>query len=340
MTCRLNIVIPTYNRARHLTNLLGALVPELAGLQDRVQVLVADNDSPDGTPAVTQAFAAAVPGTRIIRHESNVGPDENFSRCVELADADYFWMIGDDDLPREGAVRRLLDLLDRHEPDLLYLPSEWHEALDASQRGPRLGPLAPRMLHRLAFTRHVNVWSTFISGWVVRRAPYVDGAGAAGLRRFVGTNLVQLSWILGTAAVGRRLMVLREPIVLATKGNSGGYGMVTVFGGNFASVVEAVFGAESREARAMVSRCMLGYLPGTVHTVRFGDVGDYHREDILAALGPRLAKFASYRLLVAIARAPVPLARASFFICRVLGRLQRIADRLSERLGGARRLPA
>ena len=337
---RLAIVIPTYNRVRHLAMLLDALAVELAGLHDRVQVLVADNCSPDDTPAVAQAFAAAMPGTRVVRHDANLGPDENFCRCVELADADYFWMIGDDDLPREGAVRRLVDLLDRHEPDLLYLPSQWRDEMHAARRGPPVEPLAALALDRLAFARRVNVWSTFISGWIVRRAPYVDGAGAAGLRRFVGTNLVQLAWVLGTAAVGRRLLVLREPVVLATQGNSGGYGIARVFGGNFASVVEAVFGAGSPESRAMVSRCMLGFLPRPIHDLRFGDIGDHHREDVVEALGPRLSGYASYRLLVAMARAPAPVARLSFLACRVLARLQRLADRLAERLRRASALAA
>lgn len=60
------VIVPTYNERENLP----VIVPQLLGLPD-IQVLVVDDDSPDGTPEVAAALAAAAAGrmTVIRRHE-------------------------------------------------------------------------------------------------------------------------------------------------------------------------------------------------------------------------------------------------------------------------------
>src|ERR1700761_1591163 len=104
----LTIVVPTYNRRDNLALLLRALQPELAPLRESVAVLVSDNASTDGTQALTQEMQAQWPELVVQRHPANLGPDGNFASCVARVDTRYFWIIGDDDLPKRGVVAKLV----------------------------------------------------------------------------------------------------------------------------------------------------------------------------------------------------------------------------------------
>ena len=334
----LDIIVPTWNRAACLRLLLETLERELAGLHDRVAVLVSDNGSTDDTPAVLAEFAARLPSLRGVRHAQNLGADENFCRSVEATDGQWFWLFGDDDLPAAGLVRLLLDLLAAQSPDLVNLRSDWMPQLVDNAPDAPLRDLRAWSLDRQSFARRVNVWTTFISGTVVRRDTFAATAGAAGLRRHTATQLVQLSWVLGTLARGTRFLDLRAPCILATSGNTGGYKLIKVFGDHFPAIVEAEFGAGSPLAVAMLRRLVIGFLPTQLWIFRFGHAGDFGHEDVAATLRPRLGRVPGFSLLVAIGHAGRPVAAVALRCCAIVNRLVRLADRASAWWAGSRRL--
>ncbi len=145
----------------------------------------------------------------------------------------FFWIIGDDDMPRAGVVRELLTLLERENPDLVYLNSDWRQALTDNDPHDPVTTLEAASLDRMSFARRVHVWSTFISGMVVNRDRYFSRHENASLRRFAGTGLVQLAWVLETLNTGRKFLHVEQRCVLATAGNTGGYAVFHVFGANF-----------------------------------------------------------------------------------------------------------
>jgi len=71
---RLSLIVPTYNESRNLEELLrqltAALEPRLAG---EYEILVVDDDSPDGTWAVAMRLAERWPAVRVMRRRSEKG---------------------------------------------------------------------------------------------------------------------------------------------------------------------------------------------------------------------------------------------------------------------------
>jgi hypothetical protein len=332
----LTIIVPTYNRADCLEVLLQTLRQEMAGLEDRVRVVVGDNASADRTAQVTAAFQAAWPAAQILRHERNVGPDENFCRCIDHVTTPFFWIIGDDDLPRAGALRLLLELLARHQPDLVYLESDWQPQWLDNDPGHPLRALEPLTLDRVAFARRVHVWSTFISGLVINRASFLSAHGAQATRRYSDTHLVQLGWVLGQLKTGRRFLLVPQKCVLATQGNTGGYKVLQVFGNNFPRIVADTFGVGSHLTQIIIRRCTVNFLPELLWGLRFAHVGSFTGEDPSTALRPQLGQRLGFRLLLLpIARLPRPLARMALGLARWSARMLRLHDQLRERLTGA-----
>lgn len=278
--------------------LLDALTVELCGLEDCVDVIIGDNASVDGTPDVTRAFAALWISTRVLRHAENLGPEENFCLCVESVRTPYFWIIGDDDMPRAGAITLLIQLLEAHNPDLVYLNSRWSTSLRSHREAGTVSRLNATLLSREAFARRVHVWTTFISGAIVK----TKFAQNDSLRRFSGSSLVQLSWVLGALREGQSLAYVLEPCVLAKAANSGGYSMLEVFGNNFPRVVREAFSdcASQRSlAEQIVLRTSIVFLPDLIWGIREARLGNFDpNESVATNLNPQLGGSWSYRLII------------------------------------------
>jgi len=102
----IDICIPTYNRADKLQRLLRALAEQN---DERYRVIVIDNASTDATREVVTAAASMWPAGRMITHRNriNVGGNANILRCLEKAESEWAWIIGDDDIPEPGALARV-----------------------------------------------------------------------------------------------------------------------------------------------------------------------------------------------------------------------------------------
>ena len=113
----LSICVPTYNRAKFLRVMLQALLPQVAELQDQVEVWIIDNASPDDTQEVLRESEALGPFHNI-RNDENIGPLRNVLKGpCELATGKYVWVIGDHNLMVPGAIRQLVSTLNS-QPEL------------------------------------------------------------------------------------------------------------------------------------------------------------------------------------------------------------------------------
>lgn len=120
---KLSICIPTYNRASHLANALQSIASNRLLGHVEVQVCVSDNCSSDDTAAVTRAAQQKLM-IKYQKNETNVGLAGNFLKAVEMADGEFVWLIGDDDLLLPNALGHVLGLIDRHpQVDYFYVNS-------------------------------------------------------------------------------------------------------------------------------------------------------------------------------------------------------------------------
>jgi glycosyltransferase involved in cell wall biosynthesis len=113
----LSICIPTWNRAELLRLFLENLANEIHGLEDRVEVVVADNASTDHTTEVVNQSKITI---TYGKQPKTVGITNNilFATC-DLAHGEFVWLLGDDDLILPGGVERVLDSITRA-PDVDY----------------------------------------------------------------------------------------------------------------------------------------------------------------------------------------------------------------------------
>jgi glycosyltransferase involved in cell wall biosynthesis len=115
----LTVGIATFNRSNFLADMIRSVTSqaERFDLLSEVEIVVSDNASIDNTRLVVESLQAKT-AVRIRYHvnESNLGPNRNVARTLELAQGRYWMFYGDDDLMADDALPAVLVTLRGH-PD-------------------------------------------------------------------------------------------------------------------------------------------------------------------------------------------------------------------------------
>lgn len=120
---RISICIPTYNRAAHLTNCLQSIISNRSISKINFEVCVSDNCSTDETEQVVRRAQASI-AIKYHKNPQNLGIPRNFLNAVEMADGEFVWLFGDDDLLLPYALEELFDLITKHpDVDFFYINS-------------------------------------------------------------------------------------------------------------------------------------------------------------------------------------------------------------------------
>jgi hypothetical protein len=108
----LSICLPTCNRAELLRLALQSLLPQVAALGGKAELIVSDNASTDATPVVVEDARRLGP-FRYHRNQSNLGVTRNILVLTrQLAEGEYGWILGDDDMVVQGKLGRLAAVLE------------------------------------------------------------------------------------------------------------------------------------------------------------------------------------------------------------------------------------
>ncbi len=123
MQYKISICIPTYNRAKYLTNCLDSIIHNKTFLNQNIEVCVSDNCSQDETKDVV-AEAKKKIDINYNRNKNNLGIPKNFIKVVDMAKGEFIWLIGDDDLLMPDALYSLNTLIDNNKGiDFFYVNS-------------------------------------------------------------------------------------------------------------------------------------------------------------------------------------------------------------------------
>lgn len=135
----LSIVIPVYQAEDYLAGCLDTIV----GGGDRLEIVIADDCSPDGSRAIAERYARSDRRIRVVTTPENAGsgPARNFG--LAYATGDYVWFVDADDELKPGAVDRVIDAVTGREerPDVVLVQHEKARDTGAVELG-ELGELS------------------------------------------------------------------------------------------------------------------------------------------------------------------------------------------------------
>ena len=122
----LSICIPTFNRAEFLREALDSILKQInENNEGKVETCISDNASQDNTEELVEEYQKKSPIPIIYyKNETNMGADYNFLKVAEIANGEYFWWLGSDDIIEEGGIDRILkEINNRGENISIYIIS-------------------------------------------------------------------------------------------------------------------------------------------------------------------------------------------------------------------------
>lgn len=107
---KVSIGLPVYNGERFLEKVLDGLLAQ--SFQD-FEIIICDNASSDGTPAICSAYAELDERVRFIRNPRNIGAAPNFNKTFQQARGEYFAWAAHDDVHHPGFLEACVAVLDK-----------------------------------------------------------------------------------------------------------------------------------------------------------------------------------------------------------------------------------
>ncbi len=119
----LNIIIPTYNRVSFLETTVNGFIAQIQeyALEGTVEIVIADDCSPDGTRSYLEKLTATYPFVTAFTNVKNLGLSGNVEKLVATARAPFLWLFGEDDLITEGALKKVVDSIVTEDPNIILV---------------------------------------------------------------------------------------------------------------------------------------------------------------------------------------------------------------------------
>lgn len=320
----LTIAIPTYNRAAFLDLCLKRIGEELDSLSaDRckfIRVYVSNNASTDNTTEVISLHQLKDAGEfEVVNNAENIGGERNVAQCYAAATTPYVWVFGDDDVILPGGLQKVLDVLLQQDVDVLYLGNYWFQ--DDYTKSPwRTENYGVSVyINSLEFTRRTNVMLTFISGLIVKAGINLKFYASV----VEGSNLPQMSWVLPSLRDGKRFAIIEDWVVAAKGSNSGGYGLVKVFGDNLVKITNEILKDKPDVARAIQNGTIVNFFPGFILEFRKG-ASKFSDKDMMVGLKEAFGdNWRYYVFLAPLILLPLSIASYYSLLIKVFRRLFR-----------------
>jgi len=150
------VIIPTYNEAENV----GLIVGRVRSAVPVVDVLVADDNSPDGTGAIADALAAADPQVHVVHRPGKQGLGTAYLAGFGWAHDRGYDAVVEMDADGSHAPEQLPKLLDALAEADVVLGSRW----------VRGGTVVNWPLHRLILSRSANLYTRIALGMPIKDA--------------------------------------------------------------------------------------------------------------------------------------------------------------------------
>ncbi|OLC65627.1 MAG: hypothetical protein AUH69_09040 [Actinobacteria bacterium 13_1_40CM_4_65_12] len=220
---RLSICVPTYNFGAFIGATLDSIVGQAT---DEVEIVVVDGASTDDTAQVVQKIGQVFPRLRYYRREINGGVDADLAEAVDLARADYCWLMSADDVLVPHAVERILGELKEVYDVYLCNRTECDRDLTPITQKSWLAEECPDIVFRFASNaafvqyfrkaRSLGALFSYISSIITRRDKWLAVKPDETLSRSHYAHAFRLFSLLQN---GGSLRYIRAPLVLCRGGN-------------------------------------------------------------------------------------------------------------------------
>lgn len=212
----LSLCIPIYNRLAYLERQLERLSEDKDLFDNQIQLIVSDNCSTEKLYPCCEKYQ--IKGLKMIyyRQDTNIGPDGNFEWCFHHADGKYVWLLGSDDIPVKGFLRKLVTYLVENDYGLVHLSMSKQKQELTEFKNPDDMVVA------------INYWITFISANII----CTKSLDTVDLSDYKQSFMIQVPAYLNACCSSSRNAIIYQKHYFESDSdgaNNGGYNLFQVF---------------------------------------------------------------------------------------------------------------
>lgn len=223
----LSLCIPIYNRRDFLEKMLARFLEDQDLFETKISLFISDNCSQDDLGACCQKYQQQGLRMEYHRNEVNIGPDPNFEQCFRHATGKYVWLLGSDDIPVRGFLRRLIGYMeDADDYGLVHLSMQKKDKEFTCYQTSDDMAVA------------VNYWITFMSANIIRTV----SLKSIDLSDYRQSNMIQVPAYLNACCSCQKNAVVYLPKFFeegSDAANNGGYNVYKVFVTNLYGIFES-----------------------------------------------------------------------------------------------------
>ena len=192
---KLSIAIPTYNRAKCLDECLESIYNQKNIDFNEIEVVISDNNSSDETKFVVDKWKDKFPIFVYKKNSTNIGPTRNIRNVLNLAQGNYIWLFGDDDIfVKDYAVAKILSITSTNKYGFIWV-------------GVReIGESDKKNKNEFIEVDHIKLLSMIDSG-LISRCVFQKKAYSLTKKSFLETHLDQFGIILEISSQNKSLIV-------------------------------------------------------------------------------------------------------------------------------------
>lgn len=222
----LTLCIPIYNRRKYLERQLERFREDKELFDRKIQLIISDNCSEEDLGTCCKKYQAQGLLINYHRQETNIGPDKNFEWGFHHADGKYVWLLGSDDVPVTGVLRKLVEYLEGGEYGLVHL----------SMRKKNRELTVFEMSDDMAVA--VNFWITYLSANIIK----TESLKTVDLSDYRKSFMIQVPAYLNACCSFPKNALIYLPQFFEKEtdnANNGGYNLFQVFVTNLYGIYES-----------------------------------------------------------------------------------------------------
>lgn len=219
----LSICIPIYNRSRFLEKMLERFMEDKSLFLKDIELIISDNCSSEDLELIVDNFREKGLTVSYNRNESNIGASGNFLYCFKHAKGKYCWLLGSDDIPVPGVLKKILLLLESNNYGLFHI-----NCYDCKKENLK------EFDDKQEFLSTIGYWITFMSSNIIR-SEFINSVDHT---RYLETHLIQVPYYLDSCLNSNKNAIFTCNVFEQENdfSNNGGYNIFEVFAGNLFAI--------------------------------------------------------------------------------------------------------
>lgn len=225
----LTIALPCYNLEKTLRTSMDSILKQRRS--GEIEILIVDNSSTDKSVEIAKEYEKQYSNVTCIINETNIGPDRNFLKCLEIATGRYVLLLGDDIL-MDGILEKIMACLEE-DPDFMFLNYSPLLGLNPVKTGKTYVDFQSESGSYIAesvddFFERVGTRMTFLSSLVFKKEHF-DKIPAEVKELYINTYFLQTHLALLTLKKSKKNIILRDNCIAAGPNYGCGYDFYNVW---------------------------------------------------------------------------------------------------------------